>query len=90
MKEAMRSLMGAMAEMKDPLLDKLHAFDSQTYMQVRSRELVTLYQPITYKTSERLISICVEIGMPKKGKKTALTPNDSKVDDLVQVSFESC
>jgi hypothetical protein len=33
-KESLRNLLACMAEMKDSLLDKLHAFDSQTFTQV--------------------------------------------------------
>jgi len=77
LKESLRTLMSGMAEMKDILIEKLHGFDTQTYI-----------QSITFKTSERLISVCVEIGMPRKGKKTILTPNDAKVDDLVLLLAE--
>lgn len=38
--------------------------------------------------SERLIYVCSELGLPKKGKRIVYTPSDPKVEDLVLLLTE--
>jgi len=76
-KDSLKSLHNCMVEMKDPLLEKLHAYDAQE-----------IIQSINFKASERLVSVCSDLGMPKKGKKIVIAQNDPKVDDLILLLIE--
>lgn len=59
LKEALRNLVNGLTTIKDQVVEKLRAFDNKEFS-----------QNVTFQSSERLISVCMNIGVPKKGKKT--------------------
>ena len=70
-------LISSLGDVKDGLIDKLHSYDGQQYT-----------QSITFNTSERSVSVCVELGMRmRKSKKVAFVQGDSKTEDLMAVLF---
>lgn len=74
-KESSKVLISSLGDVKDVLIDRLHSYDGQQYT-----------QPITFNTSERLVSVCVELGMPmRKNKKVAFIQGDPKTEDLISV-----
>jgi len=76
-KESLRTILNCMAEIKDSLIEKLHQYDNESFVQT-----------LSFKTSERLVAVCMEVGMPKKGKKIGMTADDPKVLDLLQMLKE--
>ena len=79
-KESSRIVFNSLADIKDTLVDKLKQYDATTHQQL-----------ITFITSERLVSVCVEkFGVPSKNKNKKLPFNqeDSKTNELISLVSE--